>query len=127
MPWCPTCGTEYETGVSQCADCGSALVDQPPANQGDPNEQTVVALEARSMTEAQVAVATLEAEGIDAYVETTASPSPNVGVMGDDVPELDVLVAADDAARAQQILHEPPVSDEELSQLAESDISGDAT
>jgi hypothetical protein len=126
MPWCPTCGTEYETGIAQCADCGSLLVDQPPAIQGDPNEPTVVVLEARSMMEAQVAEATLEAEGIDAYVETTASPAPNVGVMGDDVPELEVIVAADDAARAQQILQEPPLSDEELAQLAESDTSGDA-
>jgi hypothetical protein len=126
MPWCPNCGTEYEPGVAQCADCGATLVDQPPAGPGDPNEPTVVVLEARSVTEAQVAEATLEAEGIDAYVQTTTSPSLNVGVMGDDVPELEVVVAADDAERAEQILREPPVTDEELAQLAESDTNGDA-
>jgi hypothetical protein len=29
--WCPSCGAEYQTGVTECADCGVPLVDQPPA------------------------------------------------------------------------------------------------
>lgn len=128
MSWCPNCGSEYETGVTECTDCGVALVDQPPADQTvnlSGEDDTVVVMEAKSMMEAQVAEATLEAEGVDAYVQTTASPSPNVGVMGDDVPELDVVVASEDAARAAQILGEAPVSDEELAQLAVSDSSED--
>ena len=28
MPWCPNCRTEYRAGVSVCADCGAALVDE---------------------------------------------------------------------------------------------------
>ncbi len=27
MPWCPKCETEYREGITVCADCGSALVD----------------------------------------------------------------------------------------------------
>jgi hypothetical protein len=34
--------------------------------------------------------------------------------------------AAGDAARAGEILREPPISDEELAELAESDVSRDA-
>lgn len=130
MAWCPNCGAEYETGLTECADCGASLVDQPPSDRvsgaaGASGEPTVV-MEARSVAEAQIAEATLEAEGVDAYVQTTTSPSLNVGVRGDDVPELEVVVAAGDAARAGEILREPPISDEELAELAESDVSRDA-
>lgn len=27
MPWCPKCETEYREGITVCADCGSALVE----------------------------------------------------------------------------------------------------
>jgi len=28
--WCPRCGAEYQPGFTTCADCGVALVDEPP-------------------------------------------------------------------------------------------------
>ncbi|MCR5325041.1 MAG: hypothetical protein K6E85_17425 [Lachnospiraceae bacterium] len=31
MPWCPKCKNEYQEGFTVCADCGSALVDELPA------------------------------------------------------------------------------------------------
>jgi hypothetical protein len=125
MPWCPQCSTEYEAGQTTCADCGAALAARPP----DPHAENVVVFEARSVTEAQIAEATLQAEGIEAFVQTIASASPNVGVMGDDVPELEVRVAAEDAGRAREILAEPPVTEEELAAMEEigpRDGTGDA-
>ncbi len=117
MPYCPNCRTEYEAGSTVCADCGAALVNTlPPEEADDP----VVVLEANSVTEAQVAEATLEAEGIDAYVQAPASLVPNVDPSGDEPPELEVLVAPEDAAAADQILSQPPPSDEELTSLADS-------
>ena len=32
MPWCPKCETEYRDGITTCADCGSALVNDLSAN-----------------------------------------------------------------------------------------------
>ncbi len=33
MPWCPRCVQEYESHVTHCADCGAALVPDPPADE----------------------------------------------------------------------------------------------
>lgn len=33
MPWCPKCETEYRDGITICADCGSALVENLSSNQ----------------------------------------------------------------------------------------------
>ena len=120
MPWCVACRTEYESGITVCVDCGAALSDD---QQNVDHEQPVVIFEARSATEAQVVEATLEAEGIQAFVQSISSPAPNVGVMGDDVPELEVLVSPSDADRAREILSQPPVAEEELAAAAESDES----
>lgn len=117
MPWCPHCRTEYEAGYTSCADCGAALSDNPPERRLD---GAVVVFEAKSVTEAQIAVATLKAEGVDSFVETTASPSPNIGVIGDDVPELDVVVQKADVERAKAILAEPPITDAELVEIEEA-------
>lgn len=38
MAWCPKCRNEYVEGITTCADCGVALVDELPeaVNPGDP-------------------------------------------------------------------------------------------
>lgn len=32
MSWCPKCKTEYREGITKCADCGSQLVEELPAD-----------------------------------------------------------------------------------------------
>ena len=32
MPWCPKCKSEYRQGFTVCADCGSELVEEEPAD-----------------------------------------------------------------------------------------------
>jgi hypothetical protein len=79
-----------------------------------------VVLEANSAVEAQVAEATLEAAGIPAFVSGPQSLVPSVDAFGDEPPESEVLVAAEDAERARAILGEGELSDQELGDLAES-------
>ena len=116
MPWCPTCRFEYVAGRTACSDCGAALVENLPPEAADP----VVVLEANSAVEAQVAEATLEAVGIPAYVSAPQSLVPNVDAFGDEPAESEVLVAAQDAERARAVLAEGTLSEEELTNLAES-------
>ena len=116
MPWCPVCRTEYDPGRSACTDCGAALVDDLPPEEPNP----VVVFEANSVTEAQVAEATLEAEGIAAFVSSPQSLVPNVDPFGDEPTELEVMVSAENAERAVAILSSPAIGEEELGDLAES-------
>ena len=116
MPWCPTCRVEYEEGRTACSDCGASLVEILPPEPAEP----VVVFEANSAVEAQIAEATLEAEGIPAYVQAPQSLVPNVDAFGDEPPELDVMVSAENADRAAAVLSSPAVSEEELGALAEA-------
>jgi hypothetical protein len=79
--WCPKCGAEYRDGYSECADCGLALVDEPPAPEPkrhhhaepvvegpfSPDDDTVELLRTNPL-EAEVIAARLQSEGIPAAV-----------------------------------------------------------
>jgi|SRR5579872_2675154 len=118
MPWCPNCKTEYEAGHTVCADCGAALVAAEP--QWD-EDAPVVVLHAGTANEARIAEATLQAEGIPAFVQPPDTILPQYGtVIDDDNPELDVLVPAAAAERAAAILNQPPFSEDELAAIEEA-------
>jgi len=117
MSHCSACAVEYtEASLAACPHCGALLDDGPLRSFDDP----VVVLEAGSVTEAQVAEATLEAEGIPAYVSAPSSLVPNVDVDGDEPLELDVYVAAGDIEAAAAILSASPLTEEELTEVEES-------
>jgi hypothetical protein len=139
MPWCPVCKIEFEAGRTVCTECGAALVsslgDVPDPEgfaidgsglpQNADADAPVVVLHANTANEARIAEATLEAEGISAFVQPPDTVMPQYSnTVDDDNPELDVLVAADEAAEAAEILNAPAVSEEELAEAAEADLSG---
>ena len=71
MPVCPSCETEYQPEVVQCADCGEALVEQlpPPEPEGAGRAVREVPV-ARFGTEAEALIfaGRLEEKGIHAVV-----------------------------------------------------------
>jgi hypothetical protein len=80
----------------------------------------VVVLRAHTFAEARVAKATLEAEGIAAFVASDDGILEvlEVGFVSDENVDLDVMVPADRADDALAILNAPALTDEELDAAA---------
>ena len=105
MPWCPDCGTEYRAGFTRCSDCGAALVETPPpAEEGTaaPGPEWAEIASYTTVEEARLAQGLLLDEGIRAEVvdkHVVLNPFPQI-----DEAEVVLLVAPDDAARADAVL-----------------------
>ena len=69
MPFCPTCGYEYRTGVDVCPDCGAALVASPP----DRDTPLVAVYEAPDEFTSRIVLDMLEAAGIHALEKVERS------------------------------------------------------
>lgn len=64
MPWCPHCKTEYQPGITTCADCGADLVDHLPQEQLVFDGQPVFLTEVHHDAEAVLLVQLLQDNGI---------------------------------------------------------------
>lgn len=124
MPYCLKCKTEYESAYTVCADCGADLVNRPPDERTD-GPAPVLVLRANNPQEALIARATLQAEGIPAFVLSGDPALPQSARAVTQTPELDVFVPAELAGRAGEILN-ARLSDEELT-AAEIQQSIDGT
>jgi hypothetical protein len=67
--FCPDCGAEYQQGVTECADCEVALVQEPPAEREHPEPDLVEVLKTSDPALLPVVVSLLEAAGIAPVVE----------------------------------------------------------
>lgn len=73
MPWCPECKTEYRSGFSKCADCGSGLTAELPVEAEaayDPNVRLKHLVSYISKQRAYFIQSVLESGGIQAMVTT---------------------------------------------------------
>jgi len=122
MPWCPECGAEYREGFGTCSECGVALVDAPPAALQPPAEPGPAWVDIASYTtaeEAQLACGLLEEQGIAAEIvdrHVVMNPFPQV-----DEAEVLLLVAPEDAERADAVLAQAEAGEDALPEDAEAD------
>src|SRR6266404_1212626 len=103
--FCPTCESEYETGITRCPDDGAELVDQLNVADGaqDASEARFVPLHTLSSpAEAEMVNDILRQNGIRAVVQSGASDqfSPLFSVMA---PGAVVLVDERDLDRAREL------------------------
>lgn len=109
MAYCPQCLTEYSEGSPECIDCGIPLrpgaPPRPPQSADDLEEPRVQLVKVRSFggpagnMSAEVAKNILEANGLPSVLRGQFSGETLPGV---DAVEL--LVRAEDAARAAELL-----------------------
>jgi hypothetical protein len=80
MPYCPNCKFEYQSGVTQCPDCGTVLIEQMPAPCPEPRRRYVEAApdpgteptelcRVGDPSEADIIRATLAEAGIDSFLK----------------------------------------------------------
>jgi len=99
VPFCPSCRTEYVTGVSRCSDCDVELVDSLPESETQPNTNLVMLATFPNAAEARLILEILENNGIEALLRGDVDPVGNVVVAM--APAL--LVAEPDLPRAEEI------------------------
>ncbi|MBZ5588288.1 MAG: DUF2007 domain-containing protein [Acidobacteriia bacterium] len=130
MPWCPKCGEEYREGFTRCSECGVALVAVPPAKSealAEPGPAWVEVASYTTAEEARLAQGLLEEQGIAAEVvdkHVVLNPFPQV-----DEAEVLLLVAPEDAERADAVLAQAEAGDDTLSEDvdADADTPGETT
>jgi len=103
MPFCPLCRAEYRAEILRCADCDVDLVAEPPKTHHD---EGWVEVFRGTAVQADIAVARIEAEGIE-----TLTPDEYTATLGWYAPgshaAIRVLVRAGLAEQAKKILAEP--------------------
>lgn len=103
MAFCPNCRSEYVDAVTVCAECGVALVDALPSKTIDPNVELVQVYRAQGELDAQVVRSLLEANAIDCML-SGESVRLTHGITVDGLAEVKILVRAEDAERARDVI-----------------------
>ena len=100
--FCPTCGAEYREGFVKCADCGVALVNEPPSKEDDIQYiEMVEVFSTYNSGDIAVIKSVLDAEGIHYYF---SGESTLMMIAAGAYARL--LVKQDQADRARNILQE---------------------
>ncbi len=118
MPYCPSCGYEFQKGITVCPDCKVPLLDKlPETKKTEEHEKWVIIRRVSVMGEGKIIRGLLIANNIPAVVEdVTFGMIPES--MGD-LSVIKVLVREQDKERAEALLKEQEES------VAEEDVSED--
>lgn len=103
MAFCPKCRSEYVDAVTVCTECGVALVDVLPSKTIDPSVELVQVYRAQGELDAQVVRSLLEANAIDCML-SGESVRLTHGLTVDGLAEVKILVRAEDAERARDVI-----------------------
>jgi hypothetical protein len=105
--WCPACGAEYTAGSRYCNECRVELVVEPPAADGDNNDEgdatDLVELGEYPRLHAQILRRRLETAGLSVMVEWSGPGGSALGT---------ILVPDSQAEFAEAVINEIDVDDE---------------
>jgi len=102
LPVCPQCGRKYETDARFCKECGVELV-VPRPKENEPPGDLVEVWRTQGEMEAQMTRALLEANGVASMLSGEALRLTH-GFTADGLAEVKILVRAEDADRASEII-----------------------
>ena len=109
--FCPQCKCEYLEGITECADCGTPLVERLPeeettSKEFDPMEDLITIKKFSTNHEAEVAKGFLLANGIDAVI----SNDDWMGFRGGGIhlrrDKIRLLIKKEDVPEAEKIFRE---------------------
>ena len=103
MPFCPDCRYEYRSGVSDCPDCETPLVEKLPVRSGRPLR--LIELYRGRSPEVRILEEALRQEGIPCLVRPI---EPLAGLVADVAQPMfsQLLISAEDYER-----HQPMIDD----------------
>ena len=126
--FCPTCGAEFVQGITECPECGVALLDVPPAEPEHDLSRTLTVIERFSdLSQAQLAVSFLRANGIEASLRDQNLVALN-WLLTTAVGGIRLAVPSDQEEEARLLLQQPrtdplPGTDESI-EPASGDLLG---
>jgi predicted amidophosphoribosyltransferase len=105
MPFCPKCRNEYVDGTRVCEDCGGALTATLPADtdSGGDDSELVEVWHTQGEMDAQLIRSLLDSNGVKSMFSGESLRLTH-GFTVDGLAEVKILVRAEDAKRACEII-----------------------
>jgi hypothetical protein len=105
MPFCPDCKAEYLESENVCEDCGISLVEALSEEDDEEEVELAEVWCAPNEIEAQMIKALLEGNRIKCILSGETLRLTH-GIMVDGLAEVKIIVRADEAGRAGEIIEE---------------------